>query len=110
MDAQISRLTATITEYRDQPGVEVYISELLTALAALEAKPVRYALVTAEAGKQSQIAAYLPGNYEVVGRTAIGGSNTVKFLIAGRDSCGWTLDGYVIPRLASGMYFAEEVA
>jgi hypothetical protein len=34
----------------------------------------------------------------------------VVFLIGGRDSCGWTLDDYVIPRLASGMYFAEEVA
>lgn len=110
MNAQISRLTATIIEHRETPGVEIYISELLTALQTLEAKPVRYALVTAEAGKQSQLAAYMPENYEIVGRTAIGGTNTVKFLIAGRDSCGWTLDGYVIPRLASGMYFAEEIA
>jgi hypothetical protein len=34
----------------------------------------------------------------------------VQFLIAGRDVAGWTLDDYVIPRLASGMYYAEEVA
>lgn len=25
------------------------------------------------------------------------------------DHAGWSLDGYVIPRLASGMHFAEEV-
>ena len=31
-------------------------------------------------------------------------------LIVGRDSAGWTLDGYVIPRLASGTIFAEEVS
>ena len=30
-------------------------------------------------------------------------------VIAGRDVAGWTLDAYVIPRLASGLYFAAEV-
>ena len=29
--------------------------------------------------------------------------------IAGRDVAGWTLDAYVIPRLASGLYFATEI-
>lgn len=29
--------------------------------------------------------------------------------IQGRDEAGWTLEGYVIPRLASGLIFAEEV-
>lgn len=29
--------------------------------------------------------------------------------IVGRDVAGWTLDGYVIPRLASGMIWAHEV-
>ena len=28
--------------------------------------------------------------------------------ISGHDSAGWTLDGYVIPRLASGLIFAKE--
>lgn len=49
------------------------------------------------------VAAYLPGNYTVI-RTS--GSDT---LISGEDVAGWTLDGYVIPRLASGLYFAEEI-
>jgi hypothetical protein len=30
-------------------------------------------------------------------------------VIAGRDRAGWTLEGYVIPRLASGLYFASEI-
>jgi hypothetical protein len=72
--------------------------------------PVRYALVSEDAGKQETVAAYLPDNYTIVGRTAIRHTNTVQFLIAGRDVAGWTLDDYVIPRLASGMYYAEEVA
>lgn len=46
---------------------------------------------------------YLPGNYVFVLHDGDGG------LIAGRDSAGWTLDDYVIPRLASGLYFATEV-
>jgi hypothetical protein len=70
---------------------------------------IRYALVTAPAGQSEQLKAYMPGNYEIVGRTPIGASNTVQFLIVGRDVAGWTLDGYVIPRLASGMYFATEI-
>lgn len=75
-----------------------------------DAKPMRYALLMEQVGSIERIKAYLPGNYEVVGRTAIGGSSTVSILIAGRDSCGWTLDGYVIPRLASGMYYAAEIS
>jgi hypothetical protein len=30
-------------------------------------------------------------------------------LIEGRDDAGWTLDGYVIPRLRSGNYGVEEI-
>jgi hypothetical protein len=73
-------------------------------------KPMRYALLTVDVGRVEQIKAYMPGNYEVVGRTPIGHTNTVSVLIAGRDSSGWTLDDYVIPRLASGMYYAVEIS
>jgi hypothetical protein len=51
----------------------------------------------------------MPGNYAVLGRTPIGASNTVQVLIGGRDASGWTLDGYVLPRLASGMYYGTEI-
>jgi hypothetical protein len=49
------------------------------------------------------IAAYLPSAYKVVEVT------DTETIIEGEDVCGWTLDDYVIPRLASGWYFAEEI-
>lgn len=52
----------------------------------------------------STIEAYLPGNYTAM--RADDGS----IVISGEDNAGWTLDGYVIPRLASGLHFAREVA
>lgn len=52
-----------------------------------------------------EVAAYLPGNYTV--RPAPAGGHLI---IEGTDSAGWTLDGYVIPRLISGLIFAREVA
>jgi hypothetical protein len=45
---------------------------------------------------------YLPGNYKVV-------DLGYQRLIYGHDNAGWTLDGYVIPRLASGLHRAIEV-
>lgn len=50
-----------------------------------------------------RVSAYLPSNYSA----AILHSGEID--ITGTDSSGWTLDGYVIPRLASGLIFAEEV-
>jgi hypothetical protein len=63
--------------------------------------PCRAALV--RGGDATRIAAYLPTGYEVVTDTGDG------VLIAGRDCAGWTLDGYVLPRLASGLMFGNEV-
>lgn len=45
---------------------------------------------------------FLPSNYTA---DSDGGS----IFIHGEDVAGWTLDGYVIPRLASGLIFAREV-
>lgn len=42
---------------------------------------------------------YMPDNYWV----------RPDGVIEGEDHAGWTLDGYVLPRLASGLYFFEEV-
>ena len=61
---------------------------------------MRYALVASDA---PAITAYLPSNYRILGTVD---GHTV---IAGRDQAGWTLEGYVIPRLASGLYFATEI-
>jgi hypothetical protein len=46
---------------------------------------------------------YLPSNYDAV--VSAGG----VVIITGTDVAGWTLDGYVIPRLASGLIFAKEL-
>lgn len=54
-------------------------------------------------GNPDTIAAYLPANYRI--ESANGDCVT----IAGYDSAGWTLDDYVIPRLASGLLFAKEI-
>jgi hypothetical protein len=49
------------------------------------------------------VASYLPSNYRVTGE------DEEWIYIEGSDSHGWTLDDYVIPRLASGLMFAEEI-
>jgi len=50
-----------------------------------------------------RVAAYLPSNYSVVGVFAD------QVIIAGNDNAGWTLEDYVLPRLASGLYFGVEL-
>lgn len=49
-----------------------------------------------------RISAYLPSNYH-----AVCDRHGVVHIV-GTDVAGWTLDGYVIPRLASGLIFAKE--
>lgn len=63
---------------------------------------MRYAKAAAPA---EAVAPYLPANYKVEADESSSGS-----IISGYDSAGWTLDDYVIPRLASGLIFAEECA
>jgi hypothetical protein len=46
---------------------------------------------------------YLPSNYQV---TAFG---VDYIIVAGEDKAGWTMDGYVIPRLGSGLIYAGEI-
>jgi hypothetical protein len=47
-----------------------------------------------------QVAAYMPANYTVIDRGA--GENA---LVVGIDRAGWTMAGYIIPRLGSGLIF-----
>jgi hypothetical protein len=79
----------------------------------------RYAIVGGV--RRETLEAYLPGNYSVVWEGWYDGETYAEeayslafdarrvFVIEGKDNAGWTLDGYVIPRLASGLYFAEEI-
>jgi hypothetical protein len=50
---------------------------------------------------RERVAPYLPPNYSCRAYGA-------DVEIFGHDVAGWTLEGYVIPRLASGLMFAEE--
>ena len=72
----------------------------------------RYAIVTTTS-ERDNVAAYLPSNYEVIYREPsqvdYAREHWQSVVIAGRDNAGWTLDGYIIPRLASGMFFATEI-
>ena len=54
----------------------------------------------------STVGRYLPTNYACYLSTA--NNLTFKVIIKGEDSAGWTLDGYVIPRLQSGNMYAKE--
>lgn len=67
---------------------------------------MRYALITLNCGVDEdveliRVKRFLPSNYDA--RIVNDG-----ILIVGNDNAGWTLDGYVIPRLASGLIFAVE--
>ena len=63
----------------------------------------RYAIIRGMGADRESSGRYLPANYKV---TAAADETVV---IRGEDSCGWTLDDYVLPRLASGLYFGSEV-
>lgn len=49
-----------------------------------------------------QVRRYMPANYDAAELDG-------RIVIAGCDVAGWTLDDYVIPRLASGLHFAVEI-
>jgi hypothetical protein len=62
----------------------------------------RYAIVEGF-NSERELKAYLPSNYSLVGIWGNLG------FIAGFDNAGWTLDGYVIPRLSSGNMGCREL-
>ena len=62
-------------------------------------------LALASTGKSRSVADLLPSNYKVIGRTLDNRST----IIVGIDSHGWTLEEYVIPRLASGLIACTEM-
>lgn len=63
----------------------------------------RYARVIGGLGASlDTVRDYLPSNYTAT-------EDADGILISGKDSHGWTLDGYVIPRLGSGLIAAKEV-
>lgn len=57
-------------------------------------------------GTADAVSKYLPEAYKVV--SAAEANGRVLCLIEGEDKAGWTLDGYVAPRLQSGLYSCIE--
>lgn len=54
----------------------------------------------------TEILSRLPSHYRVSRHIPM---EPVQIMVVeGEDDAGWTLDGYVIPRLASGLIFARE--
>jgi len=62
---------------------------------------MRYAILSGQAKEFEVVKRYLPRNYDCF----VWGND---LQIVGLDVAGWTLEDYVIPRLASGMYYARE--
>jgi hypothetical protein len=95
-----------------QIGTRHGMTSLLAAHVELEdAVPYRRAVIAARTHNDHvSIPAYLPGNYKAVG-TVVGFDEfgTDGILIEGKDDAGWTLDEYVLPRLASGLHFGREL-
>jgi hypothetical protein len=91
---------------------DVVRDELMKAGVPVQRK--RKAIVTSPSAGQHHplaildtVSSYLPSNF-----TACESSGTIHgdcILIEGFDRAGWTLDAYVIPRLASGLIVAKEV-
>lgn len=83
---------------------------------------VRAARIRGGASTRTEVERYLPANYGTVvvesypqvdtideeRAVVYDGGRRVLLLIVGVDVAGWTLDDYVIPRLASGGIYAEE--
>jgi hypothetical protein len=66
-----------------------------------EGTHMRNAIVISADSDLATVERYLPANYTAREVTVVA--------IEGIDNAGWTLDDYVIPRLASGLHFAIEV-
>jgi len=55
-----------------------------------------------------RVARFLPSNYAVVDADVVGREGD-SVIVSGTDNAGWTMDAYVIPRLATGLLWAQEV-
>ncbi len=120
LEATIADLIGAIDSF---DGVTAYAADAVTGsnlgLTSLIAAHVdivsvpdyrRAVIATRTSNDLKAIPAYLPGNYRVVGSVKdFDAFGTAGLLIEGQDAAGWTLDGYVLPRLASGLHFGREL-
>ncbi len=73
----------------------------------------RYALIQGLRCEPTVVRSYLPSNYRVLWSGLFGATGRLPpeptIVVEGRDSSGYTLDGFVLPRLGSGGYGAREI-
>ena len=101
----------------DQPAIDGLVDEAWQRLKDSSPESLqreRVAVVLDDAISEEHVQNYLPQGYTakieyLPGNQAGKTSNAMRIVIRGYDTAGWTLDGYVIPRLASGMIVAIEV-
>ena len=74
----------------------------LDKIIATSPAPTRTAIIDKDGLTLKEVQQYLPSNYGAFRRP------DGRIQVTGRDSHGWTLDGYVLPRLASGLIPAKE--
>lgn len=65
--------------------------------------------VSDDAISAEHVQQYLPQGYKAKIEYIDKQRSALRVVIRGYDIAGWTLDGYVIPRLASGLIVANEV-
>jgi hypothetical protein len=77
----------------------------------IEHEAPRFAVIRG-ARSVKEAVAYLPGNYDLMESFEVldNGTTYLWIVIGGYDNAGWSLDGYVIPRLASGLMGCEEIS
>ena len=87
------------------------LTDRVIDLRDTETRPLRFAIVNSN-DDRDRVVPYLPHNYDVQKFTIAlpDGEVVERLLIVGSDVAGWTLEDYVIPRLASGLIFAEEIS
>ena len=84
-------------------GIIHYYEKVASRIDAMELQnPTRMAIVTKDFLLLKDVQQYLPSNYGAFRRP------DGRIQITGRDNKGWTLDGYVLPRLESGLIPARE--
>ncbi len=76
----------------------------------------RYALIGSKGTRwddETVVAKYLPANYKIAGLVDTAALDDFPYphgiVISGKDVAGWTLDDYVLPRLASGLIRGIEI-
>ena len=97
-----------ITEKVQDKAVAFVRERLTEAGASLQRE--RVAIVEDPNTSAETVNDYLPQGYKAKIEYIEGRGDQLRIVIRGYDLAGWTLDDYVIPRLASGLIVAKEVA